>query len=177
MAHRGTCSGGQCLQVSADTSLIALCVAPALGLLPATTRPEVGGPPPSTDPKTVARNNGFCGHRRRRIFCFSFMARGEILFSPYVLVLKMLRFFRGFQMCQGHVKQFSAYLLPTLDFIPHIECWGRSTSVYIVRSFFLSCPLLGSWSASGFFLTRNDCSTKCPLCVHRAVQKFADRPG
>ena len=28
-----------------------------------------------------------------------------------------------------------------------------------------------------FFLTRNDCSTKCPLCVHRAVQKFADRPG
>ena len=28
-----------------------------------------------------------------------------------------------------------------------------------------------------FFLTRNDCSTKCPLCVHRAVQQFADRPG
>ena len=28
-----------------------------------------------------------------------------------------------------------------------------------------------------FFLTRNDCSTKCPLCVHRAVQLFADWPG
>ena len=25
--------------------------------------------------------------------------------------------------------------------------------------------------------TRNNCSTKCPLCVHRVVQKFADRPG
>ena len=28
-----------------------------------------------------------------------------------------------------------------------------------------------------FFLTRNNWSTKCPLCVHKAVQKFADKPG
>ena len=28
-----------------------------------------------------------------------------------------------------------------------------------------------------FFLTRNNGSTKCPLCRHRAVQKFVDRPG
>ena len=59
-------------------------------------------------------------------------------------VLKMLRFFRGFQICQRHVEQLSAHLLPTSDFIPRIECWGPSAGGYMVRSFCLCRPLSGS---------------------------------
>ena len=90
----------------------------------------------SMDPKTVAWNNGFCGRCRRWRFCFSLTAGGEFLCSPHVFILKMLRFFRGFQICQGHIKQFSAHLLPNSDFNPRVECWGPSASGYIVRSFF-----------------------------------------
>ena len=79
---------------------------------------------------------------------------GEILFLAHVFILKMLRFFRGFRICQRHVKQFSAHLLPTSEFIPRIECWGLSTGGYIVCSFFLCCPLLGS-SSAGWYIVRS----------------------
>ena len=112
--------------------------------------PKVGGGTPTTDPTTVAQNNGFCGRHRRWRFCFSLTAGGDFLFSPHVFLLKMLRFFRGFHICQRHVEQFSAHFLPTSDFIPRIECWGLSAGGYTVRSFFLlCCPLLGSSSAGG----------------------------
>ena len=56
--------------------------------------PKGGGgvpSPPSTDPKMVVQNNGFCGRQRRRRFCFRHMARGNFFVRPYVSVLKMLR--------------------------------------------------------------------------------------
>ena len=45
-----------------------------------------GGCPPSTDPKMVVQNNGFCGRRR---FCFRHTAGGNFLFDP-VSILKIL---------------------------------------------------------------------------------------
>ena len=50
-----------------------------------------GLPPPSTDPKMVVQNNGFCGRRRRRKFCFRHMAGGNFFVRPYVSLLKILR--------------------------------------------------------------------------------------
>ena len=51
--------------------------------------PKGGGvPPPSTDPKMVVQNNGFCGRRR---FCFRHMAGVNFFVQPYVSVLKILR--------------------------------------------------------------------------------------
>ena len=47
--------------------------------------------PPSTDPKMVVRNNGFCGRRRHRRFCFRHMAGGNFFVRPYVSILKILR--------------------------------------------------------------------------------------
>ena len=55
------------------------------------TRPQREGgrdPPPSTDPKIVARNNVLC---RRRRFCFRHKAGGNFFVLPYVSVLKILR--------------------------------------------------------------------------------------
>ena len=57
------------------------------------TRPQRGGvtpPPPSTDPKMVVQNNGFCGRWRRRRFCFRHTAGGNLV-RPYVSALKILR--------------------------------------------------------------------------------------
>ena len=135
----------------------------AQGLLSTRTWPPGGGGGygPSTDPKTVARKNGFCGSHRRGIFCFSLTAGGEFSSSPHVFILKMLRFFRGFQVCRRHVEQFSAHLLPTSDFIPRIECWRPSACGYTVRSFFLYCPLLGSLRAGGYIVC--SCFLRCPL--------------
>ena len=51
--------------------------------------PKGGGdPPPSTDPKIVARNNVLC---RRRRFCFRHTAGVIFFVRPYVSVLKVLR--------------------------------------------------------------------------------------
>ena len=57
------------------------------------TRPQRGGgvPPPSTDHKMVVQNNGFCGRRRCRRFCFRHTAGGNIFVRPHVSVLKILR--------------------------------------------------------------------------------------
>ena len=53
--------------------------------------PREGGGGGSTDPKMIVWVNGFCGHQRCRRFCFGHMAGGELLFSPHVSILKMLR--------------------------------------------------------------------------------------
>ena len=55
--------------------------------------PKGGGvtPPPSTDPKMGVQNNGFCGRRRRRRFCFRHTAGGNFFVQPHVSVLKILR--------------------------------------------------------------------------------------
>ena len=58
---------------------------------------DPGGPilvrtrPPSTYPKMVVQDNGFCGRQRRRRFCFRHMAGGNIFVRPYVFVLEILR--------------------------------------------------------------------------------------
>ena len=52
--------------------------------------PKGGGyPPPSTDPKMVVQDNGFCGRRR---FCFRHMAGGNFLFDPMYLYSKYSEF-------------------------------------------------------------------------------------
>ena len=54
--------------------------------------PKGGGvPPPSTDPKMVVQNNGFCGRPRRRRFCCRRTAGGIFFVRPYVSILKILR--------------------------------------------------------------------------------------
>ena len=69
--------------------------AKARGPILVRTRPQRGGdtppPPPSTDPKMVVQNNGFCGHWRRRRFCFRHMAGGNFFVRSHVSVLKILR--------------------------------------------------------------------------------------
>ena len=62
------------------------------------------------DSKMVARNNGFCGRRRRRRFCLSLTAGVIFFFSLHVFVLEMLRFSRGFQICQRHIESWTRLL-------------------------------------------------------------------
>ena len=87
---------------------------------------EKGGGGGSMDPKTVARNNGFYGCRKRQRFCFSLTAEGEFLFSPHVLILKMLTFFRGFQLCQRHVKEFLPICFPFQLSLPALSARDRA---------------------------------------------------
>ena len=71
--------------------------------------PKGGGvpPPPSTDPKMVVQNNGFCGRRR---FCFRHMAGGRFFVGPYVSVLKILRILWRIQKwLKSTKKDFDAY--------------------------------------------------------------------
>ena len=58
-----------------------------------TPDPKGGGvpPPPSTNPKMVLQNNGFCGRWRRQRFCFRHVAEGNFFVRPYVSVLKIRR--------------------------------------------------------------------------------------
>ena len=91
------------------------------GLALAGTRPQRGGgggnPPPSTDPKIVARNSVLCRRRRRRRFCFRHTAGGNFFVSPYVSILKILRFLWRIQKWLKSTMLLEAPLLPSLLYI------------------------------------------------------------
>ena len=64
----------------------------AMGADPGHDPTPKGGGGGFTDPKMVARNSVLCWQRR---FCLGQPVRVELLFSPHVFILEMLRFFRG----------------------------------------------------------------------------------
>ena len=86
-----------------------------------------GAPPPSTDPKIVARNSVLCRHQRRRIFCSRHTVGGNFFVPPHVSILKILRILWGIQKWLKSTKRLCSHLAhfwATSDSAPRSEGEG-----------------------------------------------------
>ena len=88
-------------------------------------------PPPLWTPKQLHGTIGFVGAPSSGDFALVLRHGVNFCSQHMCFYAKCSDFFWVFQICQRHVKQFSTHLLPTSDFIPHIDCSGPSTSGYI----------------------------------------------
>ena len=116
--------------------------------------------------KPIVRNNGFCGHHKRRRSCFSLTAGVNFCFHHMCLYLKCSDFSGDFKYAKNMLTKFAPLCLPLLISSPALgtpETAGvmvplcpllgsLNAGSYIVCSFLPCCPLLGSLSASGYIL-------------------------
>ena len=110
--------------------------------------PKGGDPPPSMDPKIVARNNVFCRRRRRRRLCFRHTAGRNFFCSTLcVYTQNTQNFVENSKLAEKHKKGYVATLPtsgPLLILPPAVKRWGS------LRRQGLCSHLAHLWATSDF---------------------------